>query len=232
MTRNDRDKYVMLMSSLPSPDGLFTAKHPPLSRIKLEQRLSVLSDKEKHILRTVEQALDWRLLNAEMSNEQLVTLGKQAIEQVHNHSLSLIIRNRLEIRTILAALRMRHQGHEAPRSKHWGIGRWQAQIKSQWHDPSFGLGQSYPWIILAQKYLNDGDAIGLDKLVLEQAFTQLQRFSHQHLFDFEAVVIYVLKWNLLARSVKYNGYQAKQRFSQLVDHGMADAVPVFAQEAN
>ena len=39
----DPDAYVMLIGSLPSPEALFLAKQPPLSRLKLDQRLRVLS---------------------------------------------------------------------------------------------------------------------------------------------------------------------------------------------
>lgn len=232
MRRRDQDQYVMLISSLPTPDGLFTAKHPPLSRIKLEQRLNVLTEREKRILQMVEQALDWRLLNADMTNQDLIELGKRAMLEVHNHSLCLIIRNRLEMRTTLAALRMRHQDIEAPHGKHWGFGRWQTQISKNWQDPSFGLGKSQPWILEAQKCLAADDAVGLDRIALQQAFVQLQRFSQHHLFDFEAVVIYVLKWNLLARSVKYNGYRAIQRFDQLVAQGRGTECSFFNPEAS
>jgi len=40
---SDPNVYIMLMSSLPSPEALFLAKRPPLSRLKLDRRLRVLA---------------------------------------------------------------------------------------------------------------------------------------------------------------------------------------------
>ena len=40
---SDPNAYVMLISSLPNPEPIFLAKQTPLSRLKLDQRLRVLT---------------------------------------------------------------------------------------------------------------------------------------------------------------------------------------------
>ena len=57
---SDPNAYVMLMSSLPSPEALFLAKRPPLSRLKLDARLRVLTPEDAHVLRLVEGLLQQR----------------------------------------------------------------------------------------------------------------------------------------------------------------------------
>ncbi|WP_100641720.1 DUF2764 family protein [Alteromonas facilis] len=231
MSAFSEDKYVMLISSLPSPNGLFKSSHTPLSRIKLEQRLSVLSPAEHTILASVEKALDWRFLDADMSDEMIRALDLHAISSVRNETLSLIIRNRLEMRTLIAATRMRHNGKAKPSSARWGFGRWQTHIINHWQEADFALSHLFPWINEFRQHIENDNPVLAERLILTESFKQLQRLSHQHRFDFEAVVIYVLKWNILDRSLNSNGYQAQRRFEQLVKQGLGQYRQLFTQEA-
>jgi len=42
----------------------------------------------------------------------------------------------------------------------------------------------------------------------------------QHYFDFPAVVIYVLKWDMIKCWTNYNADKAMERFDELVDAGL------------
>ncbi|MDM7859822.1 DUF2764 family protein [Alteromonas sp. ASW11-36] len=216
MIATGSDKYVMLITSLPRPDDLFVAQRTPLSRIKLERRLNVLSVEEKRILQSVERALDWRFLDANLSEQVLSDRDREAYTRVANRTLRTVIRNRLELRTLLAALRMRKQQMPKPLDDQWGFGRWQSHIRRHWNEKDFALSQTFPWLPTAQKYLDNDDPLALEKLILTEAMKQLKRLSYPHMYDFEAVVIYVLKWNLLERSLKMNSYAANKRFQQLI----------------
>ena len=107
---DDPDRYVMLISGLPSPEAIFVAKQPPLSRLKLDQRLRVLTPEDAETLERVENALQWDRLPISLSEEEIVHRGRQALAEMENEVVQQIMRDRLELRTCVAALRRRNRG--------------------------------------------------------------------------------------------------------------------------
>ena len=53
------------------------------------------------------------------------------------------------------------------------------------------------------------------------AWDHLEQVSDGHYLDFEAVVIYVLRWDMIARWTTYDGEEAVRRFDELVEQAMA-----------
>lgn len=127
---------------------------------------------------------------------------------------------RLELRTLMAALRRRRRGDPAPVDDRWGFGRWLGQIRRNWGESGFRLEGAFPWLPEANRLMDAGDAVGLERLLLVTNWNHLERISDGHHFDFEAVVIYVMRWDLVARWTSYEGEQAARRFDALVAAGM------------
>ncbi|MCG8689840.1 MAG: hypothetical protein MI806_01390 [Minwuiales bacterium] len=218
---NDPDPYVMLISSLPGVQALFLTKQPPLSRLKLDQRLRVLAPEDAEILKLVEDALNWRQLPIAASEQDVIDRGRQAMTRIDNETLQLIVRDRLEIRTCIAALRRRYRGEGPPTDgTPWGFGRWVGQIARNWTEPTFRLDGVFPWLREADRLMRDDDTIALERLILEQSYKSLQRRAGEHAFDFEAVVIYVLKWSIVDRWSRYNAEAASRRFEDLTEAGL------------
>jgi hypothetical protein len=214
----DPNAYVMLMSSLPSPEGLFLAKQPPLSRLKLDRRLRVLDPEDAETLRLVEDALQWHRLPMSITEEGVVARVRKALAGIDNEVLQQIIVDRLELRTCVAALRRRHRGERPPApGTCWGFGRWRDHITRNWTEAAFRLDRVFPWLREADRLMKQGDSMALERLLLQQAWKRLVRLSGEHEFDFEAVVIYVLKWNIVDRWGQYNGEAAVRRFDELTD---------------
>jgi len=210
----DPDAYIMLISGLPSPEKLFFAKRPPLSRLKLDQRLRVLTAADAETLKLVEDALNWGQLSIALSEQDVINRGREALTRIEHETLRRIVRERLELRTCIAALRRRARG-EGPPGEPWGFGRWIAHITRNWTDPGFRLENAFPWLREADDMIKQGNAPGLERLVLEQSYKRLQRAAGEHTFDFEAVVIYVLKWNIFDRATRYNAEAALRRFEDM-----------------
>ena len=77
-------------------------------------------------------------------------------------------------------------------------------------------------LIEADRLMKQEDTVALERLLLEQAALGLDRRAGEHLFDFEAVVIYVLKWNIIDRWVRYNAEAAARRFQDLTDSALGE----------
>lgn len=226
---SDPDAYIMLISSLPSPEALFLARRPPLSRLRLDRRLRALTAEDAEILQLVEDALSWRELPMTISEQEVIERGRKALSRLESQSLQRIVRDRLELRTSVVALRRRARGDGPPVGEPWGFGRWVGHMERNWTNPGFRLDGVFPWLREADGLIRQGDAAGLERLLLEQAYKRLQRATGLHTFDFEAVVIYVLKWNILDRVTHYNAEAAARRFEDLTRVGLGDfAEPQFA----
>ena len=229
MTR-DPNAYTMLISGLPRPEALFLAKRPPLSRLKLDRRLRVLTPEDAAALRLVERALTWREMPMTLTDGEIVARAKAAMAQLENETLRLIIRDRFEIRTCVVALRRRQRGEPAPApGTPWGFGRWVANIARYWGETTFRLDNVFPWLREAQRLLEAGETMALHRLILEQAWKNLGRHAGEHEFDFEAVVIYALKWDIVDRWVRRDSEAAAQRLEELTGAGLGDYANLFAR---
>jgi hypothetical protein len=222
------EKYITLISSLPSSDRLFLAKLAPISKLRLSQRLKQLSEQDLRTLHQVELVLDWGMQDLTYSDRELISHAKKVYAGFESETLKRIVRDKMELRTCIAALRLRMQGENAPDNIRWGFGRWVHHINRNWNETHFALEKVFPWLPQAKSFLESKDAAGMERFILEHALKQLQRFTNQHYFDLEAVIIYVLKWNIVDRSTHYNIEAAKNRFTELVEQGLGDyAAPIF-----
>jgi hypothetical protein len=216
-------RYAMLISSLPYHGSLFGAKRTPLSRIRLRQRQRLLDEADTACLRIVANLLEWSRHAMERRDKDIVARAKAELPKLDNEFARELITWRLELRTAVAALRRRHRGQAAP-SGHdrWGYGRWLAHIRRHWSEPHFRLERVYPWLPEAKTLLEGGDALGLERLLLSAVWEHLDRLADGHHFDFEAVLIYALRWDLIARWTGYRGDEAAVRFEEMVEEGLKD----------
>ena len=227
------DAYAMLMASLPRSERLFLAKQPPISRLKLERRLQQLSPEDRLVVRQMEAALDWRAIDLMASDAAVLARATSALSALESPTLQEIIRERLELRTCMAALRRRARGEgPPPAGAGWGFGRLLDRIARSWGEPSLGLERVFPWIGQADQLLRQPDPVALERLILEQHYRLLRRQSLGHAFDLEAVVIYVLKWNIFDRWAAGNREGAARRFKALTAEGLGpEGVLDFAEAA-
>jgi hypothetical protein len=214
-------RYVMLITSLPYHGPLFGAHQTPLSRLRLSYRLKILDEVDAQALRDLSSVLEWIHQSMSVTDAELIARTKRFEEAWGEGFLSDIMRFRMEVRTIYTALRRRRRGESSPPlGKPWGYGRWVRHIQRYWNEPGFRLQQVYPWVNEAERLIETRDSLALERLLLGIVWDYLTRISVSHEFDFEAVVIYVLRWDLIARWSSYHGARAVQRFDDLVEQGM------------
>jgi len=228
MIGKGRFKYTMLLASLPvHPPRLFSVIQTPLSRIQLDKRLALLDGKDSEDLRRIEELLHWsQITNA--TDEFIIKKSVEVVDSINDHFLKQIIIWRLELRTLLSALRMRHAGvRKPPKNTFPGIGRWLEYIEKYWDKNDFGIGHRVPWIIPAQQLLIQNKSYELEKLLLDLVWQYYAEKCSQHYFDFPAVVIYVLRWDIANRWSHYNADEAIKRFDELVDAGLEGFVADF-----
>ncbi|MGL6134355.1 MAG: DUF2764 family protein [Prochlorococcaceae cyanobacterium] len=230
-------RYTTLVASLPPLGGLFEAREPAISRLKLQSRLSLLHPNDRSSLDRAIGILSQGLF--ETSSDDGGSSGGGAAQgpvggdallladtqrfflEVSNPLLRQLVGHRLDLRTVVAALRRRHRGEsEPPRDQAWGYGPLLPTIERHWSEPTLGLAGVLPWIGEALRLLESNDLIGLERLLFTLIWRELDRLAQGHNFDFEAVVIYLARWSLVERWSNYDSVAAARRFRQLVHGGL------------
>ena len=224
------DEYVDLMASLPALGPMLAARYAPINRVRLQSRLRQLRPEHQAELAAVVDLLAWRRLPLAGTDSDLVRRARRIIPTLENAMLATLAGERLELRTLIAALRRREQGEDSPPGDpDWGYGRFVHMIAANWRDPDFGLSRRYPFVLSARELLKKDDVRGFERLVLEAAWRQAERHAIGHTFNFEAVALYLVRWNLLDRWIRYDAEAAAARFDTLVDAALQSAAPAFKQ---
>jgi hypothetical protein len=134
----------------------------------------------------------------------------------------------IDQRTIMVALRRRHRGLPSPSPTDvWGVGQWVKYIEQHWDDPDFRLGNMYPWIPQARAYLEQGQTFALERFLMQQLWTHIDRLVPGNNFGFESVLAYLFKWRLLQQWLSYDVEAAKARFEDLVSEVLHEHQQLF-----
>ena len=218
-------RYTTLMASLPPLGGLFEARTPEISRLKLQSRLALLHPEDRRTFDLMVGLLSQTLREEENpagpADAAVLEATRTFLHEVPNPILRELVIFRLDLRTILAALRRRHRGEsEPPVGEPWGFGQWVPAIERHWREPAFRLEAVFPWLPQALSLLEADELVDLERLSFRLLWQHLDRIGFGHHFDFEAVVIYVARWALVDRWSHFHGPEAVERFRRLVRTGL------------
>ena len=217
------EPYTTLLASLPHLPVPGARTQLPITRLKLKNRLKWLTPEDRDRLHTLDIALHWVHLPIDLSDAQMIERASTALEAVDSDFLRVIILERLEMRTFAAALRRRVRNEPLPRDQPWGIGRFVKHIENHFSDPSFGLEHLYPWIAQASKHLQANEPMALENLMIMESWKRLDRVDDRHGFGFDAVALYVMRWEILHRYIHRQTEKALTHFDSLVAHALEDS---------
>jgi hypothetical protein len=222
----------VLISALPALPALFKAEVTPISRFQLERRLNMLQPEHGEVLLAIEDLLRWDHLAMDRTDEEVVTGSMALLDKLAPYpTLQEIILQRMDMRALVAALRYRqHQGDQRSTPMPWNYGRFVQQINNHWHHPCFQLQSRFTWLPEFHKALQQRQALKAETLLLQAAWQELSQMTLNHQFDFVAVVLYVLRWHIVARWTSYDDQKALQRFDQLLDQGLGRYQSLFYAE--
>lgn len=220
----DTCQYTTLICSLPAYGSLFASRQTPISRFQMERRLTLLEENDAHDIEILGQILDWFRHPLNRSDEELLLLIKRLVPEVHSSSIKHYIKWRLEFRTLIAALRKKHCGQKFDIHKEWSGSwpgnRWLQHIVQHWQEPVFGLEKHEPWLMEVKRLLENEKAAQLEKYILMLVWAWLEKESFGHEFDLEAVAIYRMRWDLVARWTCYARKPAEDHFKNLLNQSL------------
>ena len=223
------EPYYTLVSSLPLLPHFSEAQWLPLSRKRLDQRLSMLSEEHAKQLHLAEDLIKWQRQPISRTTEQVAGQFRRALPLITHPALREFVEYRMAQRTALVALRRRRLGLPKPADDEtWGVGPWLPLVKASWDRNDLGLGHLLPWLDEAGKLLSGGSALELERLLMDAVWTRLGRIAERSPFGFEPVIGFVFRWDILQRWMSYDAEKGSLRFKELVAEVTRDKQPLFA----
>lgn len=212
------DAYITLVSSLPYLPPFDKAERTPITRLRLEQRLSLLRPEHAEQLERAESLVAWRPSSVRCKSDADRVAQYRALLQLAKHpALHDFIQFRIDQQTILAAMRLRKAElavEDFQQTAH--ISRWTQHIIKHWDDADFKLSFMFPWLVEAHTLLSSNDARGLDRLLMSVIWQRLSRISEGNRFGFAAVFAFVFKWDIMQAWFARDPIQAKSRFQEII----------------
>ena len=219
-----RTKYYTLIGSLPALPRHFTdAERTPLSELQLRERLRMLEPADAEVIDEMGEFLTWERQPLEKSDEDVIRHFDQFMDSVVNRFARELIQRALTQRTIIAGLRRRRLGLDPP----LGLEPVRSQIARHWEHPDFRLGAQYPWIADIETELNGDSPLDLEMRKLELMWKNAARLAAHHFFTFEAVVLYLIRWEVIHRWVSRDAKAGLVRFERLATDAMGEFADMF-----
>jgi hypothetical protein len=223
------ETYYTLVGSLPRLVHFERAEWLPLSRKQLDQRLSMLVPEDASQLRLAEALVQWQRQPITRTTQEMLRGYRLVMESATQPGLREFVDFRMSQRSALVALRRQRGGLGPPApGETWGVGPLVRRIEARWDDADLGLAGVFPWLDEARALLEAGNAIGLERLLMDAVWRQLSRIADPHPFGFEQVLAFVFKWDVVQLWLSYDAEAAKARFQQLIAEVTRDHQQLFA----
>jgi hypothetical protein len=216
--------YYTLIGSLPTlPPHFEDAERVPISRIQLNDRLRMLEPRDARVIDEMAEFLIWERQPLERTDQDVIDHAEQFLETVDNRFAIELIHYVLQVRTIVAGLRLRRRGLGPPPAK-LPVAQ---HIARHWEHPDFRLGNEFRWIASLDSVLNSETPFRFEKITLDIIWQHAKRLSEQYFFTFEAVVLYLIRWEVVYRWTRRDAKTGRKKFQELVDEAMGEYAMMF-----
>lgn len=216
--------YYTLIGSLPAlPPHFEEAERVPISTLCLVDRLKMLEPRDAEVIEQMSDFLVWERQPLERSDDNVREHYDEFMVTVNDRFARELIQYAMTNRTIIRALRCRRLGLDPPD----GIPPLSAQITRNWNHPDFQLGAQFPWVGEADALLRGDNPFELERRKLAILWKHVRRLADQFHFTFEAVVLYLMRWEIVYRWTTRDAAAGQEKFEQLVAEAMGEFTDMF-----
>jgi Protein of unknown function (DUF2764) len=219
------NSYYMLISSLPALPPRFEVDRPPMTLERLQARLRMLEPEDAQEISRMLGVLRWSSQFVEARDTAVVRRYGELMQEITNPLVREVLAAGMNLRMILAALRRRRHGLGPPTV---GFGRWFEHIRRHFNQPDFGLGHVLPWLIPFDQLLEHGDVLTLYRRVLGETWAYLRKRAQDYdSFSFEAVVLYIARWDITRRWQQLQAERGRAVFEALVKEVLGEYAELY-----
>jgi len=214
----------MLVSSLPQLPARFDAGRLPISWPTLRDRLRMLEPDDSQITRQVGLYFLWDRQPLDRTDDEVIDRYQELMRTSTNDLVRHLVRSRTEIRLILSCIRRRTAGLGAPKWIDRVADRDSplSHLRSHWLDPNFNLGIHYRWVEAFRKQLDAGDILEAQRVVFTERWNDWTRIAEKQTFAFEAIIAYLVRWEIIDRWTSQNADVGKARFNKLIEETLGE----------
>ena len=218
-------RYYMLISSLPPLPPSFEVDRLPITAERLQDRLRMLESEDAREIGQVIEILRWSRLFEEPNDTAVAKRYAELMQGVTNQLVREVLTLGMDVRMITTALRRRRRGLGPPTI---GIGRWLEHIRRHFDRPDLGLGHVFPWIAEYERLLEQGDVLNVHRGLVQATWAYLKRRADDYYFSFEAVVLYVARWNIIRQWQELHAERGRPIFEALVTEALGEYADIYS----
>jgi hypothetical protein len=215
--------YYTLIASLPNLPPHFDVERTPITRPRLAERLKMLHPQDAEVVEQVAAFLAWDRQPLDRTDQEVLATYNKLMAEISNPLLRELVESRMDTRTISSGLRRRRAGLPPPP----GVGKWVNHIRRHYNHPEFNLQGRYPWIGHFDRLMDAGDAMGAQRLLFDVNYALWSRMAEQYTFSFEAVILYLARWEIIDRWTSRDADRGRARFEQLITETLGDYAHLF-----
>lgn len=220
------NRYYMLVCSLPVQPRRLDDSRPLISRERLADRLRMLEPEDAADIETLRAVIEWGQQLAESDDAAIVARAAALAARAENPLVRELLDLGMDTRMIAVALRSRRRNMNLPAV---GFGNLLGDLRRNLKQPDLRLSQRYPWIVEADALFGRGDLLTLyRRFVLGTLWEYCRRRAEAYMFEFEAVVLYVARWDCLRRWQLLDPERGRQIFEALVTETLGEYANVYA----
>ena len=210
--------YYMLVTSLPHMPRTFDVEQVPISRIRLQQLLAMLGERDRNVVEQVQQFLMWDRQHPERTDEEVGREYDRLMMTITNPLVRDIIGHRMDVRTITSGLRRRRLGLSPPSA----VSAYVEFIRRNWEHPDFRLSREHPWIPFVRRHLESHNPVETERQLLLATWNRWVKLSDNFYFSFETILLYLARWEIVDRWTRRNESLGRQRFETLLAETLGD----------
>ena len=169
--------------------------------------------------------LDWSRRFSEATDTAVVKRYGELMQEVTNPLVREVFAADMDVRMIMAALRRRRHGLGPPTV---GFGQWVEHIRRHFNQPDFRLGHVFPWILPFAHMLEQGDVLNLYRRVLGEIWVYLKKRAEDYDFSFEAVVLYIARWDIIRHWQQLQAERGRAVFEPLITEALGEYAELYA----
>jgi hypothetical protein len=198
----------------------------PITFERLQGRLRMLEPEDAQ---QIERMLDilglaWSRQLVEADDAAVVKRYGEIMQELTNPLVREVFTTAMDVRMVVTALR-RRLGLGPPTV---GFGQWFEHIRRHFNQPDFRLGRVFPWILPFEQLLEQGDVLNLYRHMLGATWTYLKKRAEDYVFSFEAVVLYVARWEIMRHWQQLQAERGRAVFEALVTEALGEYATLYA----